>query len=224
MPTAHVLHPLLPYRLHSGPFRLPPRRTTRRSQSFFPLACELFNADLTRRPPLYNKVCLNYLLLYKYMYFLSVKVHLWLVTNFQLCTIFINFVKYFYYNSEFYMYIISIEILHYNRPVDKENKLMIISCKLNGNFNAVFEKITHCKSMFITVSLFRDWDIEYLSISVIVNWSITFSWKGLLTFLLLDLQIKSLRYLCYQIAGLRQNLKSKFEKKYQIWNKSIIFA
>ena len=43
--SGHVLHHHLPHRLKSGRFRLPPRRTTQRSQSFFPLICEMFNSD-----------------------------------------------------------------------------------------------------------------------------------------------------------------------------------
>jgi hypothetical protein len=39
----HVLHHLLPSRLPSGRFRLPPRRTTRRCRSFLPLVCETYN-------------------------------------------------------------------------------------------------------------------------------------------------------------------------------------
>ena len=51
MSTDHVLYPLLPHRLISGRFRLPSRRTTRRSRSFFPLACEQFNEVLSKRIP-----------------------------------------------------------------------------------------------------------------------------------------------------------------------------
>ena len=39
----HILHHLLPVRSSSGRFILPARRTTCRSNSFFPYACERFN-------------------------------------------------------------------------------------------------------------------------------------------------------------------------------------
>ena len=51
MSNDHVLHHLLPHRLSSGRFRLPPQRTTRRSRSFFPLVCKQFNESLSNRLP-----------------------------------------------------------------------------------------------------------------------------------------------------------------------------
>jgi hypothetical protein len=48
MQPHHILHFLLPVRSSSGRFRLPCRRTTKRSLSFFPLICETFNRHLTR--------------------------------------------------------------------------------------------------------------------------------------------------------------------------------
>ena len=48
MRADHVLHHLLPPRMNSGRFRLPPRRTTQRSLAFFPNVCKAFNAEQTR--------------------------------------------------------------------------------------------------------------------------------------------------------------------------------
>ena len=45
MSEAHILHCLLPERLDSGRFRLPPRRTVKRSNSFFLLVCESYNSE-----------------------------------------------------------------------------------------------------------------------------------------------------------------------------------
>ena len=49
MQPNHVLHHLLPFQFNSGRFRLLSRRTTRRSLSFFPLVCEMYNNSLAGR-------------------------------------------------------------------------------------------------------------------------------------------------------------------------------
>ena len=48
MNTAHILHKHLPDMSSSGRFILPARRTTRRCNSYFLLACELYNASFKR--------------------------------------------------------------------------------------------------------------------------------------------------------------------------------
>ena len=48
MKPNHILHSLLPHMFNSGRFCLPPRRTTKRSLSFFPLICEIYNHSLSR--------------------------------------------------------------------------------------------------------------------------------------------------------------------------------
>ena len=48
MKPNHILHSLLPHISNSGRFCLPSRRTTKRSLSFFPLICEIYNHSLSR--------------------------------------------------------------------------------------------------------------------------------------------------------------------------------
>ena len=50
MCEGHVLHHFLPTRMNSGRFRLPPRRTTRRSLAFFPLASSVVTNEPVSPP------------------------------------------------------------------------------------------------------------------------------------------------------------------------------